>query len=136
MKERLVEKGYLNKEMLIGIRPEDLQLVDDEKKELSITAEVEISELMGAETLVYIKLNGENVISKINSMDTFDAGQKVQLGINFDQIHFFDKETELRVPILDEVQLNQSIEKERFNSMSLELFKQDFKIYQSATKHI
>ena len=57
LKERLAQKGYLNKEMFMGIRPEDLQL-EEEKKDLSITAEVEISELMGAETLVYFKIKG------------------------------------------------------------------------------
>nr|WP_309101477.1 sn-glycerol-3-phosphate ABC transporter ATP-binding protein UgpC [Fredinandcohnia onubensis] len=106
VKERLAESGYLNKDMVMGIRPEDLQL-EEEKKDLSITAEVEISELMGAETLIYFKINGETFISKINSMDQFNAGQKIQLGINFDKIHFFDKETELRVPTMDEVQIKQ-----------------------------
>ena len=67
---------------------------------------------MGAETLVYFKIKGETVISKINSMDQFDAGKKIQLGINFDKIHFFDKETELRVPTMDEVQLNRNEEKD------------------------
>ena len=111
LKERLAQKGYLNKEMIMGIRPEDLQL-EEEKKDLSITAEVEISELMGAETLVYFKIKGETVISKINSMDQFDTGEKIQLGINFDKIHFFDKETELRVPTMDEVQINRNEEKD------------------------
>ncbi|MDR7079865.1 multiple sugar transport system ATP-binding protein [Neobacillus niacini] len=112
IKEKLAKKGYANKNMLMGIRPEDLQVVEGENKELSITAEVEFSELMGAETLVYFKLNGETVISKINSMEHFDAGQKIQLGINFDKIHFFDKETELRVPTMGEGQMNESEEKE------------------------
>ena len=95
----------------MGIRPEDLQL-ENGKERLSITAEVEISELMGAETLVYFKIKGETVISKINSMDQFDAGQKIQFGVNFDKVHFFDKETELRVPTMDEIQLNRNEEKD------------------------
>ena len=45
-------------------------------------------------------------------MDQFDAGEKIQLGINFDKIHFFDKETELRVPTMDEVQMNRNEEKD------------------------
>ena len=44
---------------------------------MSISAEVEISELMGAETLVYFKIKDETIISKMNSMDQFDAGKKI-----------------------------------------------------------
>lgn len=112
MTEQFIEKGYLNKEMLMGIRPEDFQLVTGGMHDLSLTAEVELSELMGAETLVYFTLDGEQVIAKIHRMDSFSQGQNINLGINFDKIHFFDKETELRIPILDEVQIPAMEEKE------------------------
>lgn len=98
--EKLAAKDYLNKDMFMGIRPENLEIVENEKKDVMFTVEVELSELMGAETLIYFKLNGETVVSKINSMDHYEPGQKIQLGINFDKIHFFDKETELRIPTM------------------------------------
>ncbi|WP_052124139.1 ABC transporter ATP-binding protein [Ureibacillus manganicus] len=117
VQEKLKSQGYSNKDMLLGIRPEDLELVHEEKKDLTISVQVELSELMGAETLVYFKIQNETIISKINSMDQFEAGQKVQFGINFDQIHFFDRDTELRVPTLDETLTNQKTkDKDRFTA--------------------
>lgn len=79
MTEQFIEKGYLNKEMLMGIRPEDFQLVTGGMHDLSLTAEVELSELMGAETLVYFTLDGEQVIAKIHRMDSFSQGQNINL---------------------------------------------------------
>ena len=80
LKERLTQKGYLNKEMIMGIRPEDLQL-ETEKKDLSITAEVEISELMGAETLVYFKIKGKQSSQRLIVWINLMQGKKFSLAL-------------------------------------------------------
>jgi hypothetical protein len=45
-------------------------------------------------------------------MENFHSGQKLSLGIEFDKIHFFDKETGMRIPMNEEDQLGQ-VESER-----------------------
>jgi multiple sugar transport system ATP-binding protein len=110
IKEKIKEKGYANKEMLMGVRPENIQLVDakrEAKNEFHFQTEMDIAELMGSETLLYFKLNYGTIIAKVNSMENFYPGQKLSLGIDFDQIHFFDKETGMRIAMNEADQMEQ-----------------------------
>ncbi len=89
----------------MGVRPENIQLVDgkrETKNEFHFQTEMDMAELMGSETLLYFKLNDQTIIAKVNSMENFDSGQKLSLGIEFDKIHFFDKETGMRIPMNEE----------------------------------
>ena len=110
IKEKMNKKGYANKQMLMGVRPENIQLVDgkrETKNEFHFQTEMDMAELMGSETLLYFKLNDQTIIAKVNSMENFHSGQKLSLGIEFDKIHFFDKETGMRIPMNEEDQLGQ-----------------------------
>jgi multiple sugar transport system ATP-binding protein len=110
IKEKMNKKGYANKEMLMGVRPENIQLVDrkrETKNEFHFQTEMDMAELMGSETLLYFTLNDQTIIAKVNSMENFHSGQKLSLGIEFDHIHFFDKETGMRIPMNDVDQMEQ-----------------------------
>ena len=103
---RLAAEGYVHKELVMGIRPENIEVINENEQNsntFTFNVEVDNAELMGSETLVYFKLDEQILISKINSMEDFYAGQNITLGINYDHIHFFDKETELRIPMKNEV---------------------------------
>ena len=105
IKEGLFKKGYTNKKMTLGIRPENIMLAEDGQNDgetFQFTAEIEMAELMGNETLLYFTLNEETVISKLNTMDDFEAGKKIVLKVEWDKVHFFDQETELRIDIAGE----------------------------------
>ena len=94
----------------MGVRPENIELVDakqNNKNEFHFQTEMDMAELMGSETLLYFKLNDETIIAKVNSMENFYPGQKCSLGIDFDHIHFFDKETGMRIPMNDADQMEQ-----------------------------
>ena len=55
----LVEKGYEGKEVIFGIRPEDIhseQVALEASPEAVVKSEVVVSELLGAETMLYTKL--------------------------------------------------------------------------------
>ena len=85
---------------------------------------------MGAETLVYIKLNGENMISKINSMDQFEQVKKWNLVLT--SIKFISLIRKQNCGTNEgEVQIDQK-KKRIVDSMRVELFQQDFKINASA----
>ena len=78
--ELIKEKGYLNKEIYLGIRPEDIH--DDSEPILFetypnavVTCKVKISELLGSETNIYTEVSGDAVIASVPSRSdlTFDS---------------------------------------------------------------
>ncbi|HEY4538174.1 MAG TPA: sn-glycerol-3-phosphate ABC transporter ATP-binding protein UgpC [Erysipelothrix sp.] len=94
----LKAQGYEGKEVIFGIRPEDIhneQLVLDSTPGGIVNAEVTVAELLGAETILYVSLGEEEFIAKVGVNETFEPGQKVELAFNISKGHFFDKETEL-----------------------------------------
>lgn len=47
---------YIGKEVTVGVRPEDVKIVNENE---GLKAEVEVSELLGSNLNVYFSLNGE-----------------------------------------------------------------------------
>ena len=93
----LTEKGYEGKEIIFGIRPEDLSndpLVAEVHSEAIYNAEVEVSELLGHELIVYTRIGGQQVIAKLDARNEVAMHDKVELAIDMNKCHFFDKENE------------------------------------------
>lgn len=94
----LKEKGYDGEELILGIRPED---VHDELAFIEaspgtkITVQVDVAELMGAETILYTTIDGQELIARIDSRTTVASGDSIDLALDMNKVHFFDKETEL-----------------------------------------
>lgn len=91
------EKGYVGKEVVFGIRPENL---DDspafvEKNSHScISAKVELVEHMGSETFLYLVFEGNNIVAKVEPTTKAVIDDTVRVGVDMDLMHLFDKETE------------------------------------------
>lgn len=95
------ELGYENREVVLGIRPEDIY--DNQNPEmaakwnpysmLDITAE--ISELLGGETNIYTTVDGDQVVAAVPCRADIAPGQPFKLWMDFDHIHLFDPDTEL-----------------------------------------
>ncbi|MBP6359378.1 ABC transporter ATP-binding protein [Enterococcus aquimarinus] len=93
----LVEKGYEGKELIFGIRPEDIhteQIILDASPESTVNAEIVVSELLGAETMLYTKIGTTEFISKVDARDVHRPGDMVDLSFNINKAQFFDKVTE------------------------------------------
>lgn len=93
----LVEKGYEGKQLIFGIRPEDInseQVAIDASPESTVHSEVVVSELLGAETMLYTKIGETEFISKVDARDYHKPGEMIDLAFNINKAHFFDKETE------------------------------------------
>lgn len=93
----LVEKGYEGKELVFGIRPEDInseQVAIDAAPESTVRSEVVVSELLGAETMLYTRIGDTEFISKVDARDFHSPGETIDLSFNINKAHFFDKETE------------------------------------------
>ena len=88
---------YVGKEIILGVRPESIH---DEEMYLSnastgvIDANVEITELMGAETYLYLVCEGIPLTARVSPRSTARSGDEIKVAIDPNRIHIFDKETE------------------------------------------
>jgi multiple sugar transport system ATP-binding protein len=96
----LKEKGYSSKEVIMGIRPEDISasiLAEEAYPDAQIDAEVTVSELLGAETMLYLKAGDAELVSRVEARDFRQPGEKITVTLNLNKAHFFDKDTEVRI---------------------------------------
>ena len=90
-------KEFVGKDVVLGIRPEDLH---DEEMYLSaattgiIDCDVEVTEMMGAETYLYLSCSGNNLTARVSPRSTAKTGDSIKIAIDVNKIHLFDKETE------------------------------------------
>lgn len=73
-------------EVIVGIRPEKTDVGD---YNLEFYADVEISEMLGSEKIVYFNINGSKCSAKLDAQKHFD--KTVCLHINTNDFLFFDK---------------------------------------------
>ncbi len=96
----LRSKGYVNKQLVLGIRPEDLHVKKDfiaANPQTTTTVTVDLAELLGAETYLYSNLNEHTFIARIGPETIIKNGELIELGWNMNHCHFFDKDTDLRI---------------------------------------
>ena len=98
--DSLIKGEYLGKDILIGIRPENLHEteVDPLQKNYStIMSEVEVAELMGSETYLYMAILDEKIVAKVDPKTKKRSGDQVELRVHWNRIHIFDKESEIAI---------------------------------------
>ncbi len=98
------EKGqlekYVDKDVIMGIRPEHIH---DEPKLLKefpdgkVTANVEVTELMGAETYLYVNCETHYIIARVAPTTTAKMGEEIDMTFEPEKIHLFDKDTEIAI---------------------------------------
>ena len=93
-------KNYVGKTVVLGIRPEDLH--DDEamlaaKSDAVCKAHVEVTEMLGAETYLYLKIAGVNFTARVNQRSTAKIGDTINVAFETNRLHIFDKDTELTI---------------------------------------
>ena len=97
-------KEYIGQEVIFGVRPEaihDEPMFLQNLAETTMNVDVDVTELMGAETYLYLGFegmedatNGKNVIARVSSRSTAKPGDKITVAIDASRIHIFDKDTE------------------------------------------
>lgn len=94
----LVDGGYIGKNVILGIRPED---VHNEEVFLTTTktpifdAHIDVTELLGAETNLYLIVNGQKITCRVNARNNYKIGDDVKVAFDGNKMHVFDKDTEL-----------------------------------------
>ena len=85
---------YLNKEIVLGIRPEHISNEDIAGSSATATLMVQTSEPMGSESLVYFKSGQGSLIARIQGDHIFHLGENVTVRLNLEKATFFDPATE------------------------------------------
>lgn len=94
----LHEKGYINCEIILGVRPEHFETHSSgNASEVKVDTLVDVAELMGAEINIYAQINNQNFVARVDSEFTVTANQHIPLYVDMTKVHFFDKESELRI---------------------------------------
>jgi multiple sugar transport system ATP-binding protein len=97
--ERLGTKAapYLGKQIVFGIRPEDVRNTLNEPSPESgraIAVHVEVSEPMGAETFLYLGTGATSFVARVNPTTRLPPGQQVKVTLNLANAHLFDPASE------------------------------------------
>jgi len=94
--KRLREQGALPGEVIVGVRPEHLQIGDT-----GIPARISVREMMGSSIHVHLTAQDRDVVAVVSGMDDaghllreFPAGAQTSLSFSGGSVHLFDTETE------------------------------------------
>lgn len=111
---RLEQNGYIGKQVILGIRPEDFypsaenadrnnagsteksnnaEIRKFYQQENGLSMEIQVREMLGAEVLLHGAIAGEAVSVKAEPSCTSRAGESVWLAVDMSRIHIFDEET-------------------------------------------
>ena len=88
---------YNGKEVVMGIRPEDIK--DDEATiaampDSVVDVDIDLTEMMGAETYLYFTVDGVDFTARVNPRTTAKHGDHIKVAFDANKIHIFDKDTE------------------------------------------
>ena len=108
----LRDQGYINVELLMGIRPEDCH---DEPEfieshpESRVEAKVEVAELLGAESQITVKFPGRDSIgqmltAKVKARTDVHTNDMFKMALDMNKCHFFDMEAEGQPRIKEQFQ--------------------------------
>ena len=89
-----INDSYNGKEVIIGIRPENILLHKEKISESYIEAIIDVIEMVGSESYLYSNIGETQITIRINSNYDFKRDEKVYMELDMNKMHIFDKETE------------------------------------------
>ncbi|MFR7592930.1 MAG: ABC transporter ATP-binding protein [Longibaculum sp.] len=96
----LKDKGYVGKTVTMGIRPEDISTHPQyimHHPEASFQSQVDVVELMGAESFIHMSKDGRPFVVKVPGSTPLRAKDEGSFTYLMNKTHFFDIETELNI---------------------------------------
>jgi multiple sugar transport system ATP-binding protein len=82
---------YADRDVTVGIRPEDLRLANgSDPAGLCIDAVVEVVERLGSEILLDMQVGGQSMVAAVEPSVRAKHGDKLRLALRPDRLHFFD----------------------------------------------
>ena len=92
--------AYVGKEVVLGIRPEHVHDEPEflqENPQYIASAEVEVTELMGAETYLYVSCEGNDLTARVEPTSTAQTGDTIKIAFEMEKCHLFDKDSEITI---------------------------------------
>ncbi|MCH7495154.1 MAG: TOBE domain-containing protein [Candidatus Marinimicrobia bacterium] len=87
-------KDFVGKEIIFGIRPEDISISGEEE---GIPMVVEILEMMGNEIYLYLTMDQNTIIARVPPDTKVEEGQKVDVIFDFSKVHYFEPDSQKRI---------------------------------------
>ncbi|MBD5104976.1 MAG: sn-glycerol-3-phosphate ABC transporter ATP-binding protein UgpC [Ruminococcaceae bacterium] len=99
--DKSVLQKYEGKEVALGFRPEAIKLAGKENvnNAYKISCKVELTELLGDNTNVYVDIKGVKSILKVDPHDSPEMDADLTFAIPYESVYLFDKETEKRIKL-------------------------------------
>ena len=100
-KEQTLLKNYSEKEVILGVRPEDIyvheknMIITNPSNSFELTCD--ISELLGRELIIYSNIGKDKIIIKSNRKDDITSGMVEKYALDMDRVLFFDPNTTNRI---------------------------------------
>lgn len=85
--QKILERRCLNKDVLIGVRPDKIRILHDE----GLCAKVDYTENIGSERYTYFSFDGSEFLAVTE--DSYMTGEDVRLGFEWEDVLVFDAET-------------------------------------------
>lgn len=95
-----IDPSYLDKEIILGIRPEDIHdeaAFLDYFPEYCLNAKVDVIELLGSETFLYLNVQGNSLTARVDPRSNARVGDTIKIGFDMNKLHLFDKTTKNRI---------------------------------------
>ena len=97
----LIEKNYIGKKIVFGIRPESVYDKEDYKDDIDqdslVNANIKVYELMGAEVYLYFDIGDEQITARIKPSTKAKVGENINFVFDMDKSYLFDPETTLSI---------------------------------------
>lgn len=88
-------KGYVDKEMVFGIRPENLATKEkaaEFESDQVMKVEVRVVEPLGDELIIHARTGEQELVAQLDPRAAVEPGQEVELNCEMEYTHLFDKE--------------------------------------------
>jgi multiple sugar transport system ATP-binding protein len=95
--KKLIEGGYDGKQVIFGIRPEDVydsEMFIENSPHSTFESTIKVYELLGAEVFLYFDLDEFPMTARVDSRTNSRPGDTVKFALDVEKIHVFDRDTE------------------------------------------
>ena len=93
-------RPYIDKEIILGIRPEDIYdklFVSEAPQENTVKVICEVIEPMGSEAYIYLNTGKHSLVARVGVHDKPTINQDMDIVFDMSKVHFFDKDTDLTI---------------------------------------
>jgi multiple sugar transport system ATP-binding protein len=99
---RATYRPYVDKEVIFGIRPEDIHAADYIPGGITpalVDAKVDVTELMGNEIFLYLMIDEKQFVARVDPRAKYSIGDTAKVAFNMDNCHIFDPASDPENPV-------------------------------------